>query len=637
MKMGVKMIGKLNYALIVSLFCCNLSFAQGGTSGNSGDDSMLSIILIAISLLLLGFASYIYIRWKNGSKYLKEEKEKADRAVKVLIEKEDELNAIMEKNKELHELILRKTKESEIISSEALRKQQNAEERLKEAEQIHSNFFTYTIHEMRTPLSLVLGTLSHVTQNKGLDSDTSTELLSAYRNALALQDLADQLIDTRHSGIEAKHLRIARYDLIDIARQVCDLFVDWIAMNKVDFTLTTQTDHLWMWVDRRKMEYSLRMLISNSLRNTYLYGKINMDISVTRINGKAFCLISVQDDGLNESENTRRGLKQIMDMADRIGGSFNEEDMGGQDGTKYTLFIPLGKLHLMERTVEFIEPEGDLVKLNDQQKEEIAELIQVTPKRKQTGKKLLIVDDSDQIRWFLKHVFSSEYQIFEARNGEEGVAAAQKELPDIVLCDVMMPVKDGFETCKEIKQDPKTCQIPVMMLTAKVESEDVVMGIENGADDYITKPFDIEVLKSKVASLLKRREQLKQYFTRTLIATEPSQQSENTGEKTFMDILIKTIEDHLDDPKFEAKVLADSLNVSLPTLYRKIKMYSDCSILELTRSVRLKRAAELIRQGRYSIQEVSEMVGFNDTATFRKRFTEQYGVTPSFYGQHPEG
>lgn len=288
----------------------------------------------------------------------------------------------------------------------------------------------------------------------------------------------------------------------------------------------------------------------------------------------------------------------------------------------------------MERVVEFIEPEGDLIRLNDRQKEEIAELIQVTPKKKQTGKKLLIIDDNDQIRWFLKHVFSNEYQIFEARNGEEGVNVAQAEVPDMILCDVMMPVKDGFAACKEIKQEPKTCQIPVMMLTAKVESEDVITGIENGADDYITKPFDIEVLRSKVSSLLKRREQLKQYFTRTLIATEPSSsQSENGGEKTFMDILIQTIENHLDDSTFEAKVLADSLNVSLPTLYRKIKMYSDCSILELTRTVRLKKAAELIRQGRYSIQEVSEMVGFNDTATFRKRFTEQYGVTPSLYGQ----
>lgn len=628
---------KWNVAFIVSLLYCSRIFAQGGSPGSAGGSSVLSMIFIGCSVLLLVLVLYLYIRWKNGSKFIEEAKNKADEAVKALKEKERVLLEVTDKNKELHELILQKTKESEIVSAEAMRNQQHAEERLKEAEQIHSNFFTYTIHEMRTPLSLVLGTLSHITQNKELDSDTSAELLSAYRNALALQDLADQLIDTRHSGIEAKHLRIARYDLIDISRQVCDLFIDWIAMNKVDFNLTTQTEHMWMWIDRRKMEYSLRMLVSNSLRNTFLYGKINMDISVSRINGKAFCVVSVQDDGLNESENTRRGLKQIMDMADRIGGSFNEEDMGGQEGTKYTLFIPLGKLHLMERTVEFIEPEGDLVKLNDQQKEEIAELIQVTPKRKQTGKKLLIVDDSDQIRWFLKHVFSSEYQIIEARNGEEGVAAAQKELPDIVLCDVMMPVKDGFETCKEIKQDPKTCQIPVMMLTAKVESEDVVMGIENGADDYITKPFDIEVLKSKVSSLLKRREQLKQYFTRTMIATEPSAQSENTGEKTFMDILIKTIEDHLDDPKFEAKVLADSLNVSLPTLYRKIKMYSDCSILELTRSVRLKRAAELIRQGRYSIQEVSELVGFNDTATFRKRFTEQYGVTPSFYGQHPEG
>lgn len=200
---------------------------------------------------------------------------------------------------------------------------------------------------------------------------------------------------------------------------------------------------------------------------------------------------------------------------------------------------------------------------------------------------------------------------------------------------MMMPVKDGLATCREIKGIPELAQVPVVLLTAKVESEDVIAGIECGADDYITKPFDVEVLRSKVNSLLKRRDEMRRFYTSNSVGAHPE------GEKTvkkddspsnlFMDAVISTIEKHLDDPSFEAKILADSLNMSLPTLYRKIKLYSDSSILELTRMVRLKKAAELISMQRYSIQEVSEMVGFNDTATFRKRFTEQYGVTPSQY------
>lgn len=233
-------------------------------------------------------------------------------------------------------------------------------------------------------------------------------------------------------------------------------------------------------------------------------------------------------------------------------------------------------------------------------------------------------------------MFAKEYEILEARNGDEGVKVAVEKMPDLVLCDVMMPVKDGFETCKELKNNPHTSQIPVVMLTAKVESEDVITGIEAGADDYITKPFDVEILRSKLNSLVKRREQLKQYFTNSLAGTVPQQTEENgtsIPSNPFMDQVVKNIEMHLDDSTFEAKVLADSLNMSLPTLYRKIKQFSDCSILELTRTIRLKKAAELILTQRYSVQEVAELVGFNDTATFRKRFTEQYGVTPSQYGQ----
>ena len=378
----------------------------------------------------------------------------------------------------------------------------------------------------------------------------------------------------------------------------------------------------------------MRTLLSNAFKNTFSYGKVSLNLSVVQKDGKAYCSLSVEDEGLDENESTRRGLKQVSDMIDDIGGFFSSD--ADNTRTIYTLLIPLGKQHLLDRRVEFVEPEADLVKLNDRQKEEIAEFIQIIPQKKAMGKKILVIDDSDQIRWFLKHVFTKEYEILEARNGEEGVQIAFATSPDLILCDVMMPVMDGFETCKKLKGDPRTSQTPVVMLTAKVESEDVITGIEAGADDYITKPFDVEILRSKLNSLVKRREQLKQYFTNTLAGTsnaDPDTNEPSVPSNPFMDLVVKNIEMHLDDSTFEAKVLADSLNMSLPTLYRKIKQFSDCSILELTRTIRLKKAAELIQTQQYSVQEVSEMVGFNDTATFRKRFTEQYGTTPSQYGQ----
>lgn len=563
---------------------------------------------------------------------LREQNDDLAKANSDLVRKNNELELVIStlnnNKKELEQLIVTKIKENDMIQREAADKLAEAEKRLKDAESINDNFFIETIHEMRTPLSLVLGSLALVVQNDDPEKDMSTQLLSAYRNTLAMQDLADQLIGTHRSNDVANYLRIARYDMVEIARQICDIFVDWVAMNNIDFRINTQTPALWVWMDRRKMEFALRMLLSNAFKNTFVYGKVTLDISVVNENGKAYSALVVTDEGLDEDESTRRGLKQIMDMADAIGGMYRSES--DKNGTSYIIMIPLGKQHLLDRRVEFVEPESDLVKLNARQKEEIAELIHVIPQKKETGKKLLVIDDSDQIRWFLKHVFNKEYQILEARNGQDGINVALKEEPDLILCDVMMPVKDGYETCREIKNDPKMAQTPVVMLTAKVESVDVITGIEAGADDYITKPFDVEILRSKINSLMKKRDDMKRYFSNSSAASHNEENTLSTN--PFMDAVVKNIEKHLDDSTFEAKVLADSLNMSLPTLYRKIKQYSDLSILELTRNIRLKKAAELLASQQYSVQEVAEMVGFNDTATFRKRFTEQYGVTPSQYG-----
>lgn len=563
---------------------------------------------------------------------LREQNDDLAKANSDLVRKNNELELVIStlnnNKKELEQLIVTKIKENDMIQREAADKLAEAEKRLKDAESINDNFFIETIHEMRIPLSLVLGSLALVVQNDDPEKDMSTQLLSAYRNTLAMQDLADQLIGTHRSNDVANYLRIARYDMVEIARQICDIFVDWVAMNNIDFRINTQTPALWVWMDRRKMEFALRMLLSNAFKNTFVYGKVTLDISVVNENGKAYSTLVVTDEGLDEDESTRRGLKQIMDMADAIGGMYRSES--DKNGTSYIIMIPLGKQHLLDRRVEFVEPESDLVKLNARQKEEIAELIHVIPQKKETGKKLLVIDDSDQIRWFLKHVFNKEYQILEARNGQDGINVALKEEPDLILCDVMMPVKDGYETCREIKNDPKMAQTPVVMLTAKVESEDVITGIEAGADDYITKPFDVEILRSKINSLMKKRDDMKRYFSNSSAASHNEENTLSTN--PFMDAVVKNIEKHLDDSTFEAKVLADSYSMSLPTLYRKIKQYSDLSILELTRNIRLKKAAELLASQQYSVQEVAEMVGFNDTATFRKRFTEQYGVTPSQYG-----
>lgn len=598
---------------------------------------------------------------------------------------EQAIQTLTRKNKEIQQLLLDKVRQTDAWERE---KEETYRETLRDFEALkkrHNAFFTQAIHEMRTPLSLILGSLGEVIHRESLDATVSSRLLAAYRNTLALQDLALQLRDARLGDDVANHWRIARYDMVEVTRQICDLFVDWIALNHVDFRINAQTPVLWIWMDRRKMEFVLRTLVSNALKNTFRYGRIVLDISVVRqverdeanagkrVPGEGeqagtatdfvpacYCRFSVRDEGLDEKENTRLGLGQIADMAQVAGIEFLKTTSADPEGTTYTLFIPLGKRHLLERAVEFVEPDGDLLQLNEQQKEEINELIRVIPQPKVTGKHLLIVDDSDQIRWFLKHVFCKEYEISEARDGEEGLRLARERQPDIILCDVMMPVKDGFAVCRELKADAATRRIPLILLTAKVGSEDVITGLECGADDYITKPFDMEVLRSKVRNVCKRSEEMKLYYTAPggipplspegeagqaspaeggwTLPAETSEQPDGkeTPAALFMESVVETIGKHLDNPDFDAKVMAEALNMSLPTLYRKIKQYSDYSVLELTRTVRLRKAAALIRLQRYSIQEVSERVGFNDPATFRKRFVEQYGVTPSQYATQEE-
>ncbi|NDV56440.1 response regulator [Parabacteroides sp. 52] len=611
--------------------------------GAISQTSLLSLLIVSISVCLVLFF-YFQKQKKQAFTQIEElEKEKKEWEKKYeelriqSTEKDVEISTLSSNRKELEQILVAKIKENDSILREAADREEAAKQQIKESESTQYAFFVNTIHEMRTPLSLILGSLGLAVQGKEPERALSSLLISAYRNTLSLQDLADQLIGARRADDIASYLRIARYNIVEIARQSCDLFVDWLEMNNVDFNFTTQANALWLWIDRRKMEYVIRTLLTNALKNTFMYGKITLGISVEKHNNKPYCALYIQDEGLDENESTRRGLKQIKDTIHALEGMYRKDT--APNGTTYSLYIPLGKKHLLERRVEFVEPEGDLVKLNKLQKEEISEYIKVLPQKRITGKKLLIIDDSDQIRWFLKHIFNKEYTIVEARNGEEGVNMAVSESPNLILCDVMMPIKDGFQACREIKNNERTTQIPIIMLTAKVETEDVIKGIESGADDYITKPFDVEVLRSKVNNLLKRRAQLKHYYTRIPL-------SEMTGEteagenkpidieplSPFMEVLIQTIEKHLDDPTFEAKVLAETLNISLPTLYRKIKQYSNSSILEITRSIRLKRAAELLATQRYSVHEVAEMVGFNDMATFRKRFTEQYGTTPSQYG-----
>lgn len=238
------------------------------------------------------------------------------------------------------------------------------------------------------------------------------------------------------------------------------------------------------------------------------------------------------------------------------------------------------------------------------------------------------------MRCYLRDLMKKYYRVLEAENGEEGVKVAVEQVPDLVLSDVMMPVMDGFTCCAELRKRKETAHIPILLLTAKAEDKDSVEASYRGADDYVRKPFNPEVLLAKVAHLLDMRRRLKQIYTRTLLHTSSVSAEKPEGtESEFMQQVLSCIEGHASNPEFNVKVLAGELHMSQATLYRKLKQHTDLSAVELIRHIRMTQAAFLLMETSLPVTEVAERVGFNDLPTFRKHFTDMFGVSPSKYAE----
>ena len=329
-----------------------------------------------------------------------------------------------------------------------------------------------------------------------------------------------------------------------------------------------------------------------------------------------FCLLSVADNGPGIAENLQGrifesfitgendpsfstkvgiGLRIVKNTMDLHHGKVLLNSAPGK-GSEFILYLPLGREHFKEDVYQLVED------TRDEQKEEA--FIAPEKVREETspesGKKLLVIEDNDEIRHYIHTLFKKKYRVLEARDGEEGVRIAREEIPDLIISDIMMPVKDGFTCCQEIRQELQTAHIPIIMLTAKAEEEDLLKSTRIGVDDYIMKH-----------------------------TVEKPEKEEQAG--LFMQQVISIVEANLTNPDFSAKSLASLLNLSQPTLYRKMKQQSNLSIIEVIRSIRISKAASLIMQKKYSVQEVAEMVGYNDINTFRKHFTNQFGVSPSRY------
>lgn len=477
----------------------------------------------------------------------------------------------------------------------------------------------------------------------------------AYRNTIGMQDTCNQLLDIYKQACLSEDLEIDKWNITDVTDNIVKSFHKLLKTFQIDFHYEKEEVGLWLqqekkeekglWFDKQKIEFILRNILSNAFRHISYSGKICLKVKVDTIDNTPCCLLRISDDGTRIVKKNINKLfpdpidNEKIDMSDMALGypllmkiielhhwrvDFQSDK---ESGTQITIFIPFGKKHFENDANVTVKPNSTG---NDLQLPPIMEK-DTGPESPGNRKKILVVEDNKDIQFYLQVIFSPNYTVIQAKNGQEGVDLAQQEIPDIVLCDVTMPVKDGFTCCREIKEHLHTCHIPVIMLTARAAAEDIIQGTEYGADDYILKPFNPEILKAKVSNLIKSRSELKQNYIRLMFS--PEENGQNEKRDSFMTTVLEIIEQNIQETDFSVKKLADAVNMSQPTLYRKIKQSTDLTIIELIRSVRLKKAAELLKQQDYGVQEVAELVGYNDIPSFRKHFTDLFGTTPSTYAK----
>ncbi len=521
-------------------------------------------------------------------------------------------------------------------------------EKEKQIYQERENFFTNVSHELRTPLTLIISPLQELLQTGQMVPEIQRKLEMMYGNAQSLSTLMNQLLYVQKIEAGMVELHLSQTDIVPLVKKVIASFQPLIRIKDIDFSCEFNVEELCLWMDAGKIESAVTNLLSNALKYTPNNQQITVRIDTQLIDEKSFCLVSVSDTGQGITKEMQEkvfesfitgpsspsfstkvgiGLRIVKHTMDLHHGKVVLDSTPGK-GSAFTLYIPMGKEHFRDEEYELAEY------LSQPENEGYSDLSSHTTEvfTRQQRHTLLLIEDNGEMRAYIRSLFTKDYHILEAENGEEGVRMANDKQPDLIISDIMMPIMDGFEASSLLKKQIQTAHIPIIVLTAKAEDADVLKSLRLGVDDYLMKPFNPEVLKTKVESMIRSREQLKRIYTKTLLLQQNGDAEPGEEEKdNFMQKVVHLVEVNLTNPDFSAKILAEKLNLSQPTLYRKIKLYTGQSIIEVIRSIRISKSASLIMQKKYSIQEVCEMVGYNDINTFRKHFTNQFGVSPSKY------
>ncbi|MDL2247806.1 response regulator [Bacteroides sp. OttesenSCG-928-J23] len=520
---------------------------------------------------------------------------------------------------------------------------------------IKLRFFTNISHELRTPLTLIAGPVEHVLKNTPLTPEATEQLRLVERNTDRMLRLVNQILDFRKIQNKKMKLKIQRIELIAFIRGIMANFEALAAEHNIDFIFENEKDSLYLWADADQLE----KIIFNLLSNAFKYTPVGKMIKVYIHENEKTISIGVQDQGIGIAPNKKDklfvrfenlvdrnlfnqsssgiGLSLVKELVEMHKGTINVESVQGE-GSTFIVDLIKGNQHF-DDTAEYLLTDY-IAPLKPETVRETPEPIAIVPQPDDTNRELmLLVEDNDELRTFLRTIFQDTFRIAEARNGKEGVEKAITLIPDIIISDVMMPGKDGLELTRDLRNNITTSHIPIILLTAKSNIESKLEGMEYGANDYITKPFSSAYLKARVENMLAQHRKLRELYLNNLMNTSPTRKKEtqpsttemSPNDRKFIDKLVELMEANMDNGELIVDDLVTELAVSRSVFFKKLKALTGLAPIEFIKEMRVKRAAELIETGEFNISQVSYMVGINDPRYFSKCFKQKYGMTPTEY------
>ncbi|MBB6498949.1 response regulator [Pedobacter cryoconitis] len=519
----------------------------------------------------------------------------------------------------------------------------------KELNEKKLNFFTNISHEFRTPLTLIINPLKDLLENSD-HFDAKTELNTMLRNSKRLINLTDQLLGFRK--LENQILKVYPINFHEMCEEIFKCFDVMARSKNITYRFISPDQDLILYVDYQKIE----ICIFNLLSNAFKYTPINGDITLKLVNTTDEVSVMIIDNGpgiSNKNDNPEKIFEKYYQAEDKFAGEgfgiglhlvkefisahhgsvFYQRD--SEQHTVFTLTLKKGSAHYSSIELVSTPPTRQILSLDDinheDPEEQLIDQADLTSASFITDKKIiLVVDDDQEIRKYLKRLLQNQYTIKEAEDGEIGLQMINDFMPDLVIADIVMKNMNGVDFCRNVKHNHKLEHIPVILLTATTSADYKLIGIECGADDYITKPFENKFLIARIDNILKNKSKVQKYFLDTITLHKNSDKVP-ADFSSFLDKCIEYVEMHINDRELSISALAQETGLSHSGLYRKIKSISGLSINAFIRYIRLRKAALILLTTEANINEVAFQVGINDIKHFRTQFKKVFGLNPSSY------